>query len=133
MAVNRMAPGTGDLALGMAALNASYMGRFVQMAFEAGLIHIAGAELGRIPDFLRRAGFGVPAARAVAGLARLAIPPAPFVRLDDAMRTLEDRVENIFVAGLADLRAHIGSRLIVNSLSGGRRLSMGLPSRQEHA
>src|SRR5262245_14660009 len=101
--VNRMTRRAGDLTFGMAALKASAVRLLIQMALQAGLVHRGGRKLGRISDLLRRSGFGVLAPRAVAGFARLTVPSPLLIRFDDLMRALPDRVEDIFVAGLAHL------------------------------
>ena len=127
--MNRMTRCAGDLALGMTALNASGVRRPIQMAFQASLIHVGGRKLGRIPDLIRRSGLGMLTPRAMTGFAGLAVPSSLLIRLNDLMRALPDRVEYIFVAGLADLRADVGRRLI----AGGRLLRADLPPQQSHA
>jgi hypothetical protein len=134
LAVNRVTRCAGNLAPGMAALNPPRVRRLIQMAFEAGLVHLDGLELGRIPDLLRRSGFGVLAAGAMAGFASLAVPPALFVALDGLMRALLNRVESIFVASLAHLGADVGRRLIYGGLGvRWRGLRMDLTPQQNHA
>jgi len=73
-AVNRMTRRAGDLALGVTALNPTHVSRLIQMAFEAGLIHLGWLQLGRIPDLIRRSRFGVLAAGSMAGFAGFAVP-----------------------------------------------------------
>src|SRR5436189_3009435 len=107
----------GDLAFRMTALNASGVCGLIQMAFQAGSIHLAGRKLGRISDLLRRSRLCVPAPRAMTGFAGLATPTAFLIRLNDLMRALPDRVEDVFVAGLAHLRADVGRRLIIGGLA----------------
>jgi hypothetical protein len=135
MCVNRMTRRAGDLAFRMAALNTSGVCRLVQVAFQASFVHLGGSQLGRISDLLRRSGLGVLAPRAMTGFAGLAVPTALLIRLNDLMRALPDRVEDIFVASLAHLRADVGRRLIVGGLAavGGRWLRTGLPREQGHA
>src|SRR6185369_2843338 len=96
-AVNRMTRRAGNLALGVAALNPPRVCRLIQVAFEAGLIHFDGLQLGRIPDLIGRSGFGVLAAGAMAGLASLAVPSALLIGINGLMRAFLDRVEDIFV------------------------------------
>jgi hypothetical protein len=64
------------LVIDVAALDAARVGRFIQMAGEAGLAGFRRRKLSGIPDIVRGSRFGVFTSGAMAGFARLALPPA---------------------------------------------------------
>src|SRR5437762_6085539 len=104
-----MARCAGDLAAGMAALNPSGMRPLVEMALEAGLVHLGRRKLGRVPDQFGGSRFSVRAPGPVAGFASLSGPAAFFLRFQYAVRALLDGVEEVFVTGLARFRPDVGA------------------------
>src|SRR5437762_14383852 len=103
-----MARCAGDLAAGMAALNPSGMRPLVEMALEAGFVHLGRRKLGRVPDQFGGSRFRVRAPGPVAGLAGFSRPAAFLVRFQYAVRALLDRVEEVLVTGLARFRPDVG-------------------------
>ena len=90
--VYRVAGYATDLIFTVTALNAAAVGRLVQMAGEAVLVYLGGAQFRGLPDVAGRSGFLVLRARAVTGFAGFHFVVVLFKRLRD-----------VFVAGGTNL------------------------------
>ena len=97
-----------DRVFGVAALQASNVGRLVQMATEANAICRGGSELRRVADGRRIPRLGVFLAGAVAGLAGMSCRTPFLVCIDQMVRTLREGSCNVFVAQPARIRSGIG-------------------------
>src|SRR5688572_6608132 len=106
--VNRMAGRAAHLVLRMAALDASYMTRLIQVTLKASPVRLGRRELCRIPDIFRRYRFRMLASRSMARLAGLALEAALLISLDGKMRALLVSLEDVLVTCLAGFRANIG-------------------------
>ena len=91
----------GDRVIAVAALQASDVGGLVEMAGEAGLVGGRGGELGGIADESCVARAGVQRTHAVAGFTAASFESAFGGDLDDVVGTLQERIVDVFVAGLA--------------------------------
>lgn len=105
--VNLMTGRAGHLVLHVTAFEASHMRRLVQVTCETDLVGRRRCQLGRVLDCGCVGRFGMLLAGTVAGFARPLLPTPPLLGLDQAMRTLEKRVVNIFMARLAGRRASV--------------------------
>jgi hypothetical protein len=122
--MHRMATGAGHAAPGMITLDAPHMGGLIAMAREACFVSSRYRQLRRVDDFIRRYSLDVGACRAMTPLASMIVPASLLVEIDSLVRVFLKGVEDVFVAGLTDLRAYVGFR--PRRCSGGSRLCFGL-------
>ena len=105
-----MATRAGYLSFGMTALNATRLGRLIQVASQADLSRLTRTKLGRVSDVFRGGRFRMFASWTVTRFAGLAHASELLRGLDDLMTAFAKRHEDILVTGLADFGAYILGR-----------------------
>src|SRR5579864_2759235 len=98
--VHEMTGGAGYLILGVSGRDAAPRCALIQVATEAGAIHLARWQFGGVVNIVGRSRFGVFGTRAVAGLAAFLFPALAGAGFDGEMRSLLKVVVDFFVADL---------------------------------
>jgi hypothetical protein len=96
-----------DAASSVAALDAAYVSRLIPMTSQARFIRPRGRKLCGIYNIIGRQRFDMRTGGTVASLTPMILPAACFVEIDGLVRILLECLEDIFMAGLADIRADI--------------------------
>jgi len=110
-AMNEVAGGARNVILGVTTRNAANGSAHVEVAGQADPFGLRGFQLGRLANVGGVGGFGVHRSRAVAGLTTVVFPAPARITFDHEVGTLLELVEDLFVAGLAGIRAGVGRRL----------------------
>src|SRR5436309_1070397 len=112
-----MASHTAHLILCMAALDATGVGRLIQMTSETDAIRFGGLEFRWIADIRGGHGFRMLASGSVTGFARPGFKSTLLIFLHHLVRAFLQRVEDVFVTRLARLRASV-SRWLLSAAQG---------------
>ena len=105
--MHRMATDAGDLVASVARLEPPYVSRLIQVASHADFVCRNSRYLRGIANILGRQRLRVFHRGAVTRLAGFVQPPPLLIRIDNVVRTLLERVKNVFVTGRTGLRSDI--------------------------